>query len=205
MLFLILITPQISVRGEPSVFIIENADATNTLTLIGSSDLVTLLSNITARFVIDHADASTTIFLFTPPDSFLGALGVVEDRFVIDHADESNTISLYYPRNLIGDTTAPAVIEVTASPSGGNLNVIVVSDEYTTAVLEYGLSSGVYPNTLADDLFGYAHSFTLPGIPSGQVYYYRLTLTDRSGNVTHTPEATLEPMLSIYLPALIHR
>ena len=45
-LFLILIAPQISVRGEPSVFIIENADATNTLSLTGSSDLVTLLSNI---------------------------------------------------------------------------------------------------------------------------------------------------------------
>jgi len=205
LLLLMLIAPQISVRGEPDTFIIEYADATNTLSLTGSSDLVALISNVSARFVIDHANARNTLFLTTPPASLLAVLGVVEDRFVIDHANKSNTIGLYYPRDLIGDTTAPEVIEVSASLSGGNLNVVVVSDEYTTAVLEYGLAPGVYPTTLADDLYAYAHTFTLPALASDQVYYYRLTLTDRSGNITHTAEATLEPILSIYLPALLKR
>ena len=97
------------------------------------------------------------------------------------------------------------MVSVSSSPLGNDLTLTFVTNEYTTALLEYGLTTGSYPNTQNSDLYRYTHIFTLPGIDSGQVYYYRLTLTDRSGNVTHTAEATLEPMLSIYLPALIHR
>lgn len=202
---LILVAPQISVRGEPNVFIIENADATNTLSLTGSPSLVTLISNVSARFVIDHANASNTLFFSTPPAGFLATIGMVEDRFVIDHANESNTISLYYPRDLIGDTRAPVVVSVDSSPQSGNIVLTIVTNEFTTAEIDYGSVHGVYPNNLVDDLFGTTHTFTLPGLASGERYYYRLTLTDRSGNVTHTAEAILEPIQSIYLPALIHR
>ncbi len=196
--------PEIAVRGEPNVFIIQNADATNTLSLTVSVDLGSLISNIAERFIIDHANASNTLFLSALPSGFLSAINLVEDRFVIDHANKSNTLTLGYPVEMIGDTTAPSIVDISSSPSGSSLVVSVTTAEYTTAEIQYGLTSGSYPYNQVDDLYQYTHEFSLPGLDSGEVYYYRLVLTDRSDNVTYTPEATLEPLLSIYLPALVH-
>lgn len=209
-------TNTLSMTGSPDLYtlihniqdriVMQAANASHILGLTSPpAGFTSLLRAAEDRIVIQFANGSQFYPLAAVPQVFSDLLEAVEDRIVLQFANGSHTLALGYPVAMIGDTTAPTVIEVTTSPSGGNLNVIVVSDEYTTAILQYGLAPGVYPNTLADDLFAYAHTFTLPGIASGQIYYYRLTLTDRSGNVTQTAEATLEPLLSIYLPALIHR
>ena len=235
LLLLIRAAPQFTAHGQITNFIIDNADATNTLTMTGSSGLLPIIQNVADRIILQYANASHYLDLIRPPDGMITLLQsvqdrivlqyanasqyfhltplpaaltsliqAVEDRFVLQYANASNTLPLGYPVELIGDTTPPAVTSISSSPSGGSLVVSVTTAEYTTAEIQYGLTSGSYPYSQVNDLFQYTHEFVLPGLDSGEVYYYSLVLTDRSDNVTYTPEATLEPLLSIYLPALVH-
>ena len=207
LVLLILFTaiPEKQVRGEPNAsFIINYADATNTFSMTSSPSLFPLIQNVENRFVIQYANASQVHALTPIPQAFMNFLQVVEDRFVILYANASNTFALGYPIDLIGDTTAPTITSVEESPSGGSMLVTVTSSEYTLAELQYGNSSGNYPNSLGDDLYRYSHTFTLPKPGSGETIYYRIILADRSSNVTTSPEYTLEPLNAVYLPLLRH-
>ena len=204
-LLMSVITIPKSVRGEPNdYFVINYADATNTFSMTSSPSVFPLIQNVENRFVIQYANASQVHALTPIPQAFMNFLQVVEDRFVILYANASNTFALGYPIDLIGDTTAPTITSVEESPSGGSMLVTVTSSEYTLAELRYGTSSGSYPNSLVDDLYRYSHTFALPKPGSGETIYYRVMLTDRSSNVTTSPEYTLEPLSAVYLPLLRH-
>jgi hypothetical protein len=207
LVLLILFTaiPEKQVRGEPNAsFIINYADATNTFSMTSSASLFPLIQNVENRFVIQYANASKVYELTPVPQTFLNYLQAMEDRFVLYYANASNTFTLGYPIDLIGDTTAPTITSVEESSSGGSMLVTVTSSEYTLAELRYGTSSGNYPNNLVDDLYRYSHTFTLPKPESDQTIYYRVALTDRSSNVTTSPEYTLVPLNAVYLPLVRH-
>lgn len=202
LLMLVVAIPK-SVHGEPNAsFIINYADATNTFSMTSSAGLFPLLQNVENRFVIQYANASKVYGLLPIPDALFNVLQFVEDRFVILYANASNTFSLGYPIDLIGDTTKPTITNIDESPSGGSMLVTVTSSEYTLAELQYGTSSGNYPNSLDDELYRYSHTFTLPKPESGETLYYRVILTDRSSNVTTSSEYTIEPLGAVYLPIL---
>jgi hypothetical protein len=205
LILLILVTavPEISVRGEPNdFFIINNADGSNTFTMSSSSPLWTLIQNVNDRIILQYAKASKIHALTPIPQTFMSLIQGVEDRFVIQYANASNTFALGYPIDMIGDTTAPTITSVEESPSGGSILVTVISSEYTLAELQYGTSSGNFPNSLGDNLYRYSHTFTLPKPVSGETIYYRVILADRSSNVTISPEYTLEQQDAVYLPLL---
>ena len=84
------------------------------------------------------------------------------------------------------DTTAPAVSAVAENQGA----VSWTTDEACTCVLLYGDQKGIY------DHYGYnvtdgglTHHADLIDVPAGK-YYFRVMATDRSGNVTTSPETT---------------
>jgi hypothetical protein len=203
LLLLLSSIPGIPVRGEPNAFIISYADATNTLSLSGSSSLFSLIGNVGDRIVLQYAKASKVHGLTPLPQTFLSLLQNVRDRFVLQYAKASNTFTLGYPIDLIGDTTAPPIISVDEHLSSGGMLVSISSSEYTLAELEYGTSPGNYPNNLVDDKFSVTHTFSLTGYDSGETIYFRVTLTDRSSNTTISPEYSFVPLRGVHLPLII--
>jgi hypothetical protein len=223
----------INAEEQADVFIIQNADGMNTISMAGSSALISLMQNVEERFVLQYANLKNIVpinappaelmtllqsaedrfvlqyangkFIFplsAPPAGLTSLLQAVADRFVLQYANASNTYSLYYPVEVVDDTTAPAIVQISTQTAGDNMVLTVETSEFTLARLDYGSASGAYTQEIEDDEFRYEHSFTLSGLTSGTTYYYQLTLTDRSGNTFQSPEYTLEKqeVFNIYLP-----
>jgi hypothetical protein len=73
------------VSGQ-SGFIIENADATNTLSFTSSTELSALISQIAPRFVVEFAHANQYYALTAMPTALNDLLTTLQPRFVIEFA-----------------------------------------------------------------------------------------------------------------------
>jgi len=69
-----------------SGFIIENADATNTLSFTASTELNTLIDQIAPRFVVEFAHANQYYTLTAIPTALNDLLATLQPRFVIEFA-----------------------------------------------------------------------------------------------------------------------
>jgi len=220
-------------RGEPSQFVISNADAVSYITVTVSSTLNTLIAGVSPRFVIDHsngmryynmtpisADLQTLIgqvgvrpvvqyanamryYSLTPISADLQTLiGQVGDRFVMQYANANRFYGLAYPVDLIGDTAPPQIAAAPTATGVGQGSVIVswMTNEFATTVFEFGVSSGVYTQTITDTLFYKLHEVTLSGLTAGRTYYYRFRHSDRSGNPFQGAEYTFVVKVPVYLP-----
>jgi beta-lactamase superfamily II metal-dependent hydrolase len=89
----------------------------------------------------------------------------------------------------VPDTTPPVISNVTAGNIGIDSAVITwTTDEPATTVLEYGLASGNYTDTLSDASLLTDHSVSLSNLTSATTYYYRVKSTDEAGNETVSTE-----------------
>jgi len=74
-----------SVQGQ-SGFVIDNADATNTLSFMSSTELDTLIGQIAPRFVVEFANANQHYTLTAIPTALNDLLTTLQPRFVIEFA-----------------------------------------------------------------------------------------------------------------------
>lgn len=118
-------------------FIIQNADATNTLStssssvlgsliatalprivvqfandnkaydLVSSSTLNGFIATVSSRIVVEYANANQLHDLVAAPAALQSLLGQVQPRFVIEYANANRDITLAHPTALINDNTAP--------------------------------------------------------------------------------------------------
>jgi fibronectin type 3 domain-containing protein len=118
--------------------------------------------------------------------------------------NQMNSIQTNYPLTLVNDKAPPQIDTVSVQPAGGgDLSLTIVTNEYTRCSLAYGAASGNYTQTRQDNLFRYTHQFILTGLAPGQTYYYQVTSTDRSGNVSISPEASVSALTPLYLQVII--
>jgi|GEM_PF-803603 len=80
-------------RGQ-SGFIIENADATNTLSFTASTELDTLINQIAPRFVVEFAHANRHYTLTAIPATLNDLLVTLQPRFVMQFAHANRHIAL---------------------------------------------------------------------------------------------------------------
>jgi len=86
-LLFILITAAVTLPASgQSGFIIENADATNTLSFTASTELDTLISQVAPRFVVEFAHANQYYALTAIPTALNDLLATLQPRFVIEFA-----------------------------------------------------------------------------------------------------------------------
>ena len=84
--------------------------------------------------------------------------------------------------------------------NGTTATITWTTDEFTTYVLRYGTSSGVYTQQVSSDVFRKDQWATLTGLSPTETYYYQITSTDLSGNQAISPEYVLEGTFYVHLP-----
>lgn len=99
LVLVVLINPLAKIRAEQplDMFVITNADATNTMSFIGSSTLNNLIQNTGPRFVIQYANEKHVIPFLSPPGDLHTLLQSVEERFVIQYANGKSALPIIPP------------------------------------------------------------------------------------------------------------
>jgi hypothetical protein len=201
----VILVMAVPARGQSGSFLIQNADGSNTLSLSPSAALTSLIGNVASRFTIQYANEKSVIAINPPPTGLTSLLLQTADRFILQYANQKNVIQIGYPLKLVNDQAAPQIEGVTVQPAGGgDLTLTIVANEYTRCSLAYGAASGNYTQTLQDDLYRYTHQFSLTGLAPGQTYYYQVSITDRSGNIFTSPEASVSAQIPLFIPLIIH-
>lgn len=200
----ILVAVGLAAKGESGGFIIENADDSATLSMVASTELNDLVANVAPHMIVEYANSLRDYPITPVPETLQTLLEQVEARIVVEYANANRYYSLTYPSALIGDTVAPQVSNIVTTPSGaGNVEISWTTDEYTISMIEYGTQSGVYTETVTDDWFRKEHQITLTGLTTGEVYYYRIYNSDRSGNSVQSAEGIFTSAVAIYLPIAV--
>jgi len=90
------------------------------------------------------------------------------------------------------DGTAPVITSgPSASSTASSFTATWVTDEVSDSYLEWGGSSGSYPNNTSDSTDVTSHSLTASGLSASTTYYYRVCSTDACGSgPTCSAEAT---------------
>jgi hypothetical protein len=193
-------------RGQLEGFIIENADATSTLSVSQSASLGSLIAQVAPRIVVQFANSNRILSLVPAPQPMLTRLSQVTPRLVMEFADSNRFFQLNYPIDLLDDQQPPQVNGISAVAVGRDAAVISWStDEFADSVVEYGLQPNNYPNVVSDPLYVKDHSIHLTGIVVGRTYYYRLSSTDQSGNTYRSQELRFEigEQQRILLPTIL--
>lgn len=199
--FLVAVYNNFSASGQTDIGV-SNADATLRPALVNSTELKNQLERVSKRVASEFSDA---LHLYTlAPDSALKlVLDQVARHVSFDFAQGSRVTTLQFPKELVNDTIAPQLQgEVNVQSGSDSATLNLASNEFTIVTVQYGTQSGNYSNQQFDPSFAKQHQLLLTGLAKGQSVFYRVVLTDLSGNVTTSPEAsfTLSAARSIYLP-----
>lgn len=185
----------------------DSADANRNEALINApAALRGLLDQVPARVYFDSANASRTFGLTPIPPVLQSLVDGVAARTVVNMANGTRLQPLSYPRDLIGDSAPPAIVQaptLQAAPNGA-IDLVWVTDEFTTVVVRYGTASGAYTQEVSDPLFAKEHRLRFMDLQAGVTYYFQFTSTDRSGNAAASAEyaLNLQVVYPLYLPAI---
>ncbi len=196
-------------RGQGAGFLIEGADQTRYESLTQSFTLSGFLDALGSHFVVDNADSLRHAPLVYPW-ALQGALDGLPVHFVLDTADSNRFNTLAYPRTLIADATPPQETEppVVIPAGGGSVKIRWKTNEFSRGTIEYGPQPGQYTRSVSGPLYVKDHELTLTGIPAEGETYYRITLTDPTGNTARGPERSFSAgpaSRSIFLPLALGR
>jgi len=194
----------LSAGGERDDFILENADGSRTVGLSSSPTLSGLIGAVLTRFTLEFADGSRTAPLDTPPAGLAALVNALAPRVMMEFADGSATRPLSYPRDLVGDTTAPIISNAAVAPGGAGLTFTWDTDEPALGRLLYGAQPGQLNQTASETLYAGRHSLTIPAAAE-QGIYYRIVSIDRGGNMAQTAEQSVEAATTaiLYLPSVL--
>jgi len=166
--------------------------------------LNTHLSAVSDRVGMQYADRARHAALAVVPPALQTRLNSVADRVAFQYPDRNRRVTLGYPAALIGDRTPPAIVTPPGDSWNGTTATITwTTDEFTTYVLQYGTSSGVYTQQVSSDVFRKDQWATLTGLSPSVTYYCQITSTDLSGNPSTSQEFTIGGQVFIYLPFVI--
>ncbi|MBN1514171.1 MAG: DUF1349 domain-containing protein [Phycisphaerae bacterium] len=80
------------------------------------------------------------------------------------------------------DTTPPAVGAIAAATDKFSAVVTWTTDEPTTGVVTYGLTSAHEIGSVVDGVTGFAHSVTITGLSADTLYHFEIVAQDQAGN-----------------------
>jgi len=153
-------------EAQSDTFVIQYADGINTLSMNGSSSLISLIQSVNVRFVMQYANAKNILPITSPPEALITLLQSVEDRFVMQYANGNNTLSL---------TTPPTEL---------NTLLQIVADRF---VIQYANASNTYflsypVDLIADNFLPVARdlSVTVLSSSSVQITWFTDEYTDAS-------------------------
>jgi len=162
------------------------------------------LSAVDNRVGMQYSDRARHAPLVVVPAALQTHLNTVANRLTFQYPDRNRRVTLGYPAALIGDVTPPTIVTPPGDSWSGTTAVITwTTDEFTTYVLRYGTSPGVYTDQVSSDVFRKDQRATLTGLSPSVTYYCQITSTDLSGNPSTSQEFTIDGDFFIYLPFII--
>jgi len=99
---------------------------------------------------------------------------------------ESNSVTATTPT----DTTPPVISNVSASPADTSATVTWATNKPSSSQVAYGTTAAYGSTTTLDSTLVTAHSQTFSGLTPGQLYHFKVTSTDGSGNTASSPDST---------------
>jgi fibronectin type 3 domain-containing protein len=87
-------------------------------------------------------------------------------------------------------TTPPVISNVSVSRANTTATVTWTTDKPSTSQVTYGTTTAYGSTTTLDPTLVTAHSQTLSGLTSGQLYHFSVTSSDGSGNTAGSPDST---------------
>jgi len=124
----------------------------------------------------DNGLASNTTYAYTV--AALDAAGNVSPA--------SNSVTVTTPAG----TTPPAIANVSASPADRSATITWTTDKPSSSQVSYGTTTAYGSTTTLDPALVTAHSQTISGLTPGQIYHFKVTSTDGSGNAASSPDST---------------
>lgn len=168
--------------------IVNDADALETLTIVGSSDLDLLITGVGPRFEVWYANDILYNSITPAPSGLQTLLGEVGDRAIIWYADSNRSHAITYPAGLTGDNTPPQISEVSVIEGDNSADINWTTDEFADSSVHFGTQPGDYSDTAYDPLYGLLHEIELTDINPCTTYYFKISSTDRSGNTAESSE-----------------
>lgn len=173
------------------------------------SGFQTQLDQTAPHTALHYANANKTYNLTNVPTTLGGLLQQVSNRIAFNYVDASLTIPLSYPKAVVKDSQPPQPTTPVkpTQPTGTTIVLTVITNEFSSYIIEYRLKSGGSPQTQTSDGYHQTHTITLNNLTAESTYTYKITLQDRSGNprqltgnFTVAAEVTEQ---SIYLPLVV--
>jgi regulation of enolase protein 1 (concanavalin A-like superfamily)/LmbE family N-acetylglucosaminyl deacetylase len=103
----------------------------------------------------------------------------------------SFTSAVDYFREVLPDTTPPAVTGVSASPGTISATVAWTTDELATSRVAYGATTAYEFGALSTAGTRTSHSLLLHGLRCGTTYHYQIRSVDLAGNAAAAPDGQL--------------
>ena len=155
------------------------------------------------RIVFYEVNARQEYALSNLPDLLQSYLTRVDPRFYVQYLQQAKQERLVYPHDLLNDSTPPIIERVSPISLEPTQTILeIITNEPTQLIFNYGSQAGDYPNQIEVTSFSRNHHLTLVNTTLGQRFYYQLTATDQSNNLTQT-EGTFTNQVSTYLPLLL--
>ena len=130
--------------------------------------------------------------------------GWVFDGWGGDLAGLANPVTIVMDASVAASVNFSQLVD-TAPPVIGNVQVLSLqtsatiswtTNEATTGIVDYGLSSG-YTDFVSSDTLSTTHSVLLPSLDSGTPYHFEIVAEDASGNVAASADATFTTDLPV--------
>ena len=80
------------------------------------------------------------------------------------------------------DVTAPTISGVSVTPNGTSATISWTTNEFATALVEYGTAMGTLNRAVAEVGTSLSHSVTLTGLSASTTYFYRISSSDAFDN-----------------------
>jgi hypothetical protein len=166
--------------------------------------LRTLLDRVLLRVYFDSANGARVQPLSALPTALRTAVDAMLMRNVVNGANGTGIRGLSYPKTLLNDQTPPSMDAPILQSAEVGWDLIWITNEFTTAIVRYGTTPGVYTQERTVALFAKTHSLPFTDLQAGVTYYFQFGLTDLAGNRRESQEYPLAISRSyhLFLPSI---
>lgn len=105
-------------------------------------------------------------------------------------------------KDMLLDTTAPVISNVQVAVSANEAVITWDTDEAASSSLAYGLTASYEIGSIDSAATVTAHSAILSGLTVDTLYYFQITVTDASGNMSSSTGLTFTPIADLIPPVI---
>ena len=163
------------------------------------------LNRVLDRILLQYVNSKRGMSMAGPPVEMNAGLQNLIPRFVIQYANARRDIVMGYPRDLIGDTTAPQITNITTLIDGSGVRVRWTTNEFTRGTVAYGSQAGAYTANASETYYERQHELLLPPVAPGAQLHFQIVAVDLSGNQAATGDQMVAGQSHVYLPLVRRR